>query len=164
MRATLVHAILLTLIVVGVAAVPAFAQGDGGAPDQTAREERMSKLREARNESIRSFHENRSAAFADYHAAFNATKASFMENKTRVQAECAALRNQTAGGANETDDNATANSGGCVREGLKPLIQQARAEHKAQKDALRERLMDAREAAKASFQAARATYGPRGSG
>ena len=158
MRTKLLFATILTMAFVGIAAGAAFAQGGGG-PDQTAREQRISALREARNASIESFKENRTAALADYHAAFNATKASFLENKTRVLAECAALRNETSG--NATPGGEGNNTGGCVKDGLKPLIEKAHHEHKAQKDTLKERLMSAREAAKASFAAARAKYGPR---
>lgn len=192
MKNKLLYAILLSFALVAVAAAPAFAQGGSGMPDKTAREERMAALHEARNESMRMFHENRTAAFMEYHVAFNETKASFLENKTRVKAECAALRNETAAAkdamkaenetmdANHTDKNMTAGdhegaTGNktskderklvagehCVRDGMKPLIDQAHAEHKAQKDTLRESLHKAREDAKSHFHAKRDRAGPR---
>jgi hypothetical protein len=147
MRTTLLYACLATVMFLGVGAGVALADGPGDhAPDQTAREERLAELREARNESLRMFQENRTAALQEYRAAHNATKASFLENKTRVIEECRELRNETE------DANETAQ---CVRDGLKPLIEQARAEHRAQREALLERLLEARTEAKAAFLAAR---------
>lgn len=142
-------AILIVLGFVLVAAGAALAQ-----PNQTAREERMANakarhdaLAAARNASLASFHENRTAAIEAFHAANNATKASFIENKTRVQAECRALANTTG---NET--------GGCVRDGLKPLIEKARAEHQAAKDAFRAAMLAARTNAMEQFRAAREAW------
>lgn len=155
MRSTLALTVM-TILVVGSLAGPAIAQpgGQGGAHGQggdmgnaTAREARLAELHAARNASLASFHENRTAALEAYHAAHNATKASFMENKTRVQDECRALRNSTEGG-NQSE-------GQCVRDGLKPLIAKARAEHKEQHDALIEALRAARTNAIAQFAAAR---------
>lgn len=153
MRTNALLTALVTAAFLATAAGAALAQG-GGPPDASEREARLAALHAARNASLASFHENRTAALADYHAANNATKASFLENKTRVLGECEALRNSTEG----------SNHSKCVHDGLKPLIEKARAEHAAHRDALKERLLDARENAKASFAAARAQHGPRGSG
>lgn len=152
MRTTLIAGLMTTLLLAAVTGA-ALAQPGGGS-DQTDRQQRMKALHEARNASLASFKENRSAAFAEYHTAFNATKASFMENKTRVLAECAAARNATTGNATPGGDGN--NTGGCVRDGMRPLIEQARAEHRAQKDALRERLLEARTNAMETFRQARA--------
>ena len=159
MRTKLLYACLSIGLLVGVAAGAALAQDeDEGAPDQTARQERIEKLREARNESLRMFREDRADAIADYRAAFNATKASFLENKTRVLDECGASADDNE---SESGDEANQTATHCVRDGLKPLIQKARTEHKAQKDELLARLLQAREDAKAHFLAARQSFGPR---
>ncbi|HVM45729.1 MAG TPA: hypothetical protein VM582_07310 [Candidatus Thermoplasmatota archaeon] len=109
----------------------------------------MAEMRAARNASLAAFHENRSAALADYREAINATRASFLENKTVVIDGCRAARNESA----DDDNSAFAK---CVSDGLKPLIEKARAEHQAAREALAERLLAAREEAKAGFAAARA--------
>lgn len=134
----------------------ALAQGQTDGPDTTERQARMAALREARNESLRSFHENRSLAVEEYRAAHNATRASFLENKTRIIDACESARNATA----DDSDSAFAK---CVTDGLKPLIGAARAAHEAQKDAVKLKLLAARDSAKAAFVAARAAHGPRSS-
>lgn len=129
----------------------------------TEREARHDALVEARHAALESFKENRTAALAAYHASLNATRASFLENKTRVLEACKATRdaahdNKTAD--NETNDtnktNETDTKGGsnghCVRDGLKPLIEKAHAEIKAAQDAFHDAMKTAREHALASFQ------------
>lgn len=139
---------LTTLMLAGIAGA-AFAQAPDGTGDAAQeRRERMQELRAARNESLASFHENRTAAIADYHAANNETKRSFLENKTRVIDECNAARN-----ASSEDNNSVYAK--CVSDGLKPLIQKARAEHAEHREAFRERMVAARTAAIEHFQAAR---------
>lgn len=147
MKTTL--AIGITTILLATIAGAALAQGPGGdAADD--RRERVQALREARNESLQQFHENRTAAMEEFRAAHNETKRSFLENKTRVIDECNAARNETA------EDN-NSEYAKCVSDGLRPLIQQARAEHKAQRDAFHERMIEARQAAIEHFRAARAS-------
>lgn len=149
------HAYLLALIATGLvlgAAGPALADDASGnetashRPDRAEMKAKHDALKAARNASLASFKENRTAALAEYHAAHNATKASFLENKTRVLAECQALKNTT------DDKNATQH---CVRDGLKPLIEKARAEHRAAKDAFHAKMQAARAAAMEQFRAAR---------
>lgn len=141
-------AIGITTILLATIAGAAIAQGPGDAPQE--RRERMQALREARNESLQQFRENRTDAIQDFLAAHNETKRSFLENRTRVIDECDAARNETS------DDNNSADAK-CVSDGLRPLIEQARAEHKAQREAFHERMIAARQAAIEHFRAARAS-------
>jgi hypothetical protein len=118
---------------------------DAAQERRDAAQERRAELQAARAAALEAFHENRTAAIEEFRAAHNATKASFLENKTRVLAECAALRNATT----SDDENATGASdhSKCVRDGLKPLIEQARAEHKEQRETFQERMREARQGA-----------------
>lgn len=143
-------AIGITTILLATIAGAAMAQGPGSGDAAQERRERMQALREARNESLQQFHENRTAAIEEFRAAHNETKRSFLENKTRVIDECNAARNETA------DDNNSEYSS-CVSDGLRPLIEQARAEHKTQREAFHERMLEARQAAIEHFRAARAS-------
>jgi len=140
-------AIGITTILLTLAAGAALAESHGGEAAQERRE-RAAELREARSASLASFHENRTAAIADFRAEHNETKRSFLENKTLVIDGCSAARN-------ETDDDNNSEYAKCVSDGLRPLIQQARAEHKAQREAFHDRMLAARSAAIAQFQAAR---------
>lgn len=102
---------------------------DEGKPRNLTEKQRIhAELKAAREAALASFHANRTAAIQAFLAAHNATKASFLENKTRVLAECQDLKNST-------DENSSYQH--CVRDGLKPLIEQARAEHREQKDAFK---------------------------
>ena len=148
MRTNLILSSLVVLGLLSLAAGAALAQ-PGGGEQRSERAAAFAEMREARNESLRSFHENRTAAIDALHAANNATRASFLENKTRVIDECRAARNATA------DDNNSAFAQ-CVRDGLKPLIEAARAAHADAREDCREALIAARENAKAAFAAARA--------
>ncbi|HUR69432.1 MAG TPA: hypothetical protein VM370_09315 [Candidatus Thermoplasmatota archaeon] len=133
------------LLTVAVGAALAQPGGDGARSERAAA---MAELREARNASIAEFKVNRSAALADFHAANNATRASFLENKTLVIDGCRAQRNAT-----EDDNNS--DYAKCVSDGLKPLIESARAAHKAAREAAQAKLEAARETAKAAFLARR---------
>lgn len=146
--------VLTTLVLLGSFTGAAYAAAGDHRPEgagdqradqgnQTAREARIAALHAARNASLASFQENRTAALATYHAAMNATKASFLENKTRVIEACQAAKNTT-------------NESQCVRDGLKPLIAKARAEHADAREAFVQKLTEARKAAMASFAQARA--------
>ena len=115
-----------------------------------AAQARAAELRAARNASLASFHENRTAAIEAFHAAHNATRTSFLENKTKVVEGCRAARNES-----RAEGNASAASK-CVRDGLKPLIEKARAEHKAALDAFHAALREARQHAMESFRSAKA--------
>lgn len=140
----------ITTLLLATVAGAALAQGPGGPGERM--EERRAKadaLRAARNESLAMFHENRSAAIDEFRAANNATKQSFLENKTLVIDGCRAARNATA------DDNNSAYAK-CVSDGLRPLIQNARAEHQAHREAFVDRMMAARQAALAHFREQRA--------
>lgn len=125
--------------------------GHGAAPEdkaaqRDAQKARVAEMREARQAALASFHENRTLAIAEFKAANEATRASFLENKTRVLEECAEARNATSG--NETAK--------CVRDGLKPLIEEARAAHKEARETFLERMKAARDHSMASFGKAKA--------
>lgn len=141
-------AIGMTTILLALTAGAAFAQGPGNGDAAQERRERAEQLREARNTTLAMFHENRTAAIADYRAAHNETKRSFLENKTLVIEGCNAARNESA------PENKSELSG-CVSDGLRPLIEKARAEHAEQREAFRARMLEARQAAIAHFQAQR---------
>ena len=141
---TLLAAAFLSVAVGAALAQPGEGQGGAGAERRAAMEE----MREARNASLAEFKANRSAIIAEYHAANNATRASFLENKTLVIDGCRAARNATA------DDN-NSQYAKCVSDGLKPLIEAARAAHAEAREDAREELIAAREAAKAAFLARR---------
>ena len=111
---------------------------------------RHDELKAARNASLASFHENRTAALQAYHAAHNATKASFLENKTKVVEGCKAARNESRAAGNASAESK------CVRDGLKPLAEKARAEHEAAREAFLDALREARQAALDAFRAAKA--------
>lgn len=156
MRTPLI-AVGMTTLLLALAAGAALAQPGDAAQDAQARRDRMQALHDARNASLASFHENRTAAIAEYRAANEATRASFLENKTAVIDGCRAARNASA----EDNNSAFAK---CVSDGLKPLIQKARAEHQAHREAFIEKTTAARKAAMESFAQARrdanARYGP----
>lgn len=139
-------------------------EGNASARAQ-AMQARHAELKAARDAALASFHENRSAALADFHAANNATRASFLENKTQVLESCRAARNASRA------DNATSGASGeskCVKDGLKPLIAKARAEHREHRETLQERLAELRADALKGFRAAKADadrrHGPRQDG
>ncbi|HWH08429.1 MAG TPA: hypothetical protein VNX21_04455 [Candidatus Thermoplasmatota archaeon] len=158
--------LLTTLLVLGLAlgafaTAPAQAGGPDHAPDahppgEEAREnrtanasalrERHAALVQARHAALDAFHENRTRILAEHNATLHAIKASFLENKTKVLEDCRAARNQTSG-------NATAK---CVSDGLKPLIEKARADIAAAREAAQEALREARAAAVAKFHAEKA--------
>ena len=149
MRTNTILTTLLAAAFLSVAVGAALAQ-PGGGPGGAGSERRaaMEEMREARNASIAEFKANRSAALAEYHAAINATRASFLENKSRVIEACNAARNATA------DDN-NSDYASCVSDGLRPLIDAARAAHQEAREAAQAKLLAAREAAKAAFLARR---------
>lgn len=127
------------------------ARGDPALRAEAAKA-RVAELKAAREAALASFRENRSGALAAFHAAHNATKASFLENKTLAIEACRAAKNETRG-------NETAGAPGhaqCVKAGLKPLVEKARAEHQAAREAFLQALRDAREASLGKFRAAKA--------
>lgn len=150
---------ILSLGLVAAAAVPALAQpgaGAGNAADHqnetgrqnaTARHEaamaRHDELMAARQAVLESFKENRSAVLAEYRASLNATRTAFIEAKADVLEACNLTRAAFTNNSNSTDapDHAK-----CVSDGLKPLIEEARAANKA-----------AREEALSKLQALRAS-------
>ena len=109
----------------------------------------MDALRQARNESLEMFRAERTAAIEEFRAANNETKRSFLENKTTVIEACNAQRNETA-----DDDNGEYAK--CVSDGLRPLIQKARDEHRAHREAFVDRMLEARQDALQHFADARA--------
>jgi hypothetical protein len=127
----------------------------GGGPNQTAANhtanatearERHATLVAARQAALDSFHENRTRILREYNASLHAIRASFLENKTRVLDDCAAKRNETQG-------NATSK---CVQDGLKPLIEKARTDLQAAREATLKALTDLRASALGGFQSAKA--------
>lgn len=141
---------LVCLMLLVVAAGAAVAQGPPADADarRDAMKARRAELMEARNASLDSFREDRTAALAEYRAANNATRASFLENKTLAIDACRAARNAT------TDDDGSRYAT-CVSDALKPLIQKARDEHRAAREAFLDRVVEARRAAIAAFAEAR---------
>lgn len=147
MRTNILLTTLLASAFLAVAAGAAFAQ----APSEPRGGERAAmhaEMREARNASIHQFAENRTAALTEYRASINATRASFLENKTLVIDGCRAARNASA------DDNNSAFAK-CVSDGLKPLIESARAAHAEARETLHDKLLAARENARAGFESHR---------
>lgn len=175
MRTTLLAVTALALLTAlpsgALAAAPADAGPPGGAGgghgNATAAEARArhEALVAARQVAVDAFHANRSAILEQYHAAMAAIRASFQENKTAVLAECRGVvrggdapeaeRGNPSGMAdlNQTERLAFAR---CVRDGLAPLREQARADLRgAREDALGE-LRAAAKAAVAQFRSDRA--------
>ena len=138
--------IAMAALFVTAAVGTALAQSEEGSARRTAAEERRAELQAARTAALDGFHANRTAALDAYHAAINATRTAFLAAKADVLADCAEQRNATEG--NETAK--------CVKDGLKPLIEQARADHKAAREALKASLLDARRDAISGFAAAKA--------
>ena len=136
-------------IVVGLAllagATTALAQAGQGAAEerQQAARERRENLTAAREAVLDAFKANRSAILAEYHESLNATRASFLENKSLVLERC----NQTrAAFTNNSASNGTApDHAKCVQDGLQPLIEKARAEHKAAREEAQEKLREERQ-------------------
>jgi hypothetical protein len=127
----------------------------GGGPNQTAANhtanatearERHATLVAARQAALDSFHENRTRILREYNASLHAIRASFLENKTKALDDCAAKRNETQG--NETAK--------CVKDGLKPLIEKARADMKAAREAAQQALVDLRASVLSTFQSEKA--------
>lgn len=124
-------AVVIALGLVLGAASTALAQGQGAAEErQQAAKERRENLTSAREAVLDAFKANRTAILDAYHASLNATRASFLENKSAVLARCGETR------ANE--------SAKCVSDGLRPLVEKARAENKAARELALEKLREAR--------------------
>lgn len=110
-----------------------------------AMRERYQALAAARRAALDGFHENRTRILDEYRASLNATRASFLENKTAVLEACRA----------EHADNSSEGAQ-CVRDGLKPLIEKARADNKAAREKALADLAAARDASIAGFRHAKA--------
>lgn len=109
---------------------------------------RRDALNAAKREALDRFHDNRTAAIENHTLAINKTRASFIENKTRVIESCKANRTIAYGQANPDPK--------CIQDGLRPLAAKARAEHKAARDAFHARMDAAKENARDWFDAQRA--------
>lgn len=138
-------AIVLVLGLVLGAATTALAQaGQGAAAErQQAARERRENLTAAREAILDAFRANRTAVLDAYHASLNATRASFLENKSLVLERCNQTRQQFA---NNSASNGTApDHASCVQDGLQPLIEKARAENKAARELAQEKLREERQ-------------------
>jgi hypothetical protein len=157
---------LLAVLLVTAAAGTAIAKGAGrdgageaqerrsaahgnATDDHEAEKAHRAESKDARNASLASFRENRTAALAAFHAAHAATRASFLENKTKVLEACRAARNASASG---NDERGPSEEAKCVKDGLKPLIRKAHAEHQAAVKALLEALHGARKGSLDTFR------------
>jgi hypothetical protein len=175
----LVAVMLLATAVPALADGPGSSGTHGGGAsathpmNETERQQRHDELQGARDAAIDSFKENRTKALDAFHASLDATRDSFLENKTKVIDACRASHPEGGGSddnetradhANKTRDNETnethqpktnetgsSDSGQCVRDGLKPLIESAHAEIRAAQQDFRDAMRDARESALAQF-------------
>lgn len=130
MRTTLLaSAVAAALLLVGGTAALAQAPDDHVSRAEAAKA-RHDEMAAARAAILDGFHANRSAILDAYHASLNATRASFLENKSAVLERCG-----------ESRSNETAK---CVTDGLKPLIEKARAEHKAARELALDKLREQR--------------------
>lgn len=139
--------IVMAALFVTAAVGTALAQTEQADARRAAAEERRAELTAARQAALDGFHANRTAALDAYHAAINATRTAFLAAKAEVLADCAEQRNST-GNSSEMSK--------CVRDGLQPLIDQARADHKAAREAFVASLLEARRGAIEGFAAAKA--------
>lgn len=134
---------LLTLSILGLvfgAAAGAFAQApeDPGADrrasaeeKRAAAQERRAELLSAREAVLAAFKANRSAILAEYQESLNATRASFLAAKAEVLAACNETR---AASTNSSETRGAPEHAKCVSDGLKPLIEKARAEMSAARE------------------------------
>ncbi|HET6405823.1 MAG TPA: hypothetical protein VFH78_14360 [Candidatus Thermoplasmatota archaeon] len=153
---------LLALAAIGLlvaAAAPAIAQapppqtpgGGGGAAGQDAAakgaerqqaaQERVAALQAARQAILDGFKANRSAILSEYLATLNATRERFLAEKANVLAACNETRAQStnASETQEAPDHAT-----CVSDGLRPLIEEARAANAAARELALSKLQEER--------------------
>lgn len=142
------HRTLVLVVALGLvlgAATTALAQaGQGSAAErQQAAKERRENLTAAREAILDAFRANRSAILEDYRESLNATRQSFLENKSLVLERCDQTRQQSA---NNSGSNGTApDHAKCVQDGLQPLIEKARAENRAAREEAQEKLREERQ-------------------
>lgn len=119
--------------------------GDATPPaPENESEARHSELWNARKAALASFHENRSRILGEYHDALAAIRESYLENKSAVIEAC------RSDDANKTNATAFAH---CIRDGLRPLKEQARADMREAREDAHEALKDFRGHAIAKFHA-----------
>ncbi|HWG92080.1 MAG TPA: hypothetical protein VNZ52_14620 [Candidatus Thermoplasmatota archaeon] len=112
-------------------------------------ESARSDLRSARAAAMESFHENRTAALREYNQTLHAIKEAFLAAKKQVIEACQAQRNATNTSGNDSVRQ-------CVKDGLKPLIEEARADMKEAKELCQQKLLSYRTKAIAGFREAKA--------
>lgn len=145
--------VLLAVGLVAATAATAFAQGQqptstptggsqaGQAQNQTtaqngterqqAAQERVAALTAAREAILAGFKANRSAILAEYQASLNATRQTFLAEKQKVIEACNETR-QAFTNASETQE--APDHAECVKTGLAPLIEEARASNAAARE------------------------------
>lgn len=149
-----------------------------------AQKARVAELREARAAALAMFHENRTAAIEKYRADNDAVRENFLAEKKLVIEACradkaadrpardnataandtassneTAASNTTAAERNATRDQrreANADHAKCVKDGLKPLIEEARAGHKQAREDFQAAMREARGHAMKHFMNERA--------
>ncbi len=120
----------------------ALAQGSTAEDRRAAQEARRDELKASRATILEQFKANRTTIIAEYHEALNATKVAFMAHKADVQASCNATRQQSTGNAD--NESGMPEHAQCMREGLAPYIQEARASNQAARENARASLVEAR--------------------
>ena len=140
-----VAALVAAAIVLGTAGA-ALAQGPlsespANERPQAAQERRVA-LEAARAAVLDAFRENRSLVLEEYRASLAATRASYLENKTLVLQACDETR---AAFANNSGGDGAPEHAKCVQDGLKPLIEKARAEMQSAREHAKERLAELRQ-------------------
>jgi hypothetical protein len=93
-------------------------------------EERHERMQDARHEVRVAFRENRTVAIHDFLDALGATRASFLQNHTKLVETCKA-----AHPGNDTAEDR------CVRDGMTPIVQKAREDIEDAHAALRAALL-----------------------
>ncbi len=151
---------LTILLLVGFLAVAmgtALAQNDSSSREAQAQERREAAkaryeaLVAARHAAIDSFRENRSAIIDTYRADLNVTRDTFLADKAGVIEGC---RAEHADMSNATSEERDAYAK-CVRDGVKPLIEKARADNAASREKARASLLELRTEKIGEFRQAR---------
>jgi hypothetical protein len=126
-------------------------RGPGGGDNATAKREAILAAKKA---SVESFNENRSRILSDYRAALNATRAAYLAAKASVIESCRA-DGPADGHANASKEDKLAWAK-CVKDGLAPLKEKARAEMAALKEKAKSDLLALRAKAVERFHAEKA--------
>ncbi len=164
-RTRLRTSILIVAVVVGFLAVPltamAASHDDRQAKDGRAHAEskraRHDELVAAKRAAVDAFKENRAQILDAYRDSFKAIRESYLENKTRIISECrgkaAPSDADDSSGKSEMSKEERLAWAHCVRDGLKPLKEAARADIKDARAEAKLGLKDLARAAVKKFHA-----------